>query len=89
MKRKISLWFPVFLAAGFLSGCQKQQPASPESGTETKEMPLPESVSLTVWGAAEDEALLCQIFDSFQEQYRGEADFQIDRKSTRLNSSHP
>ena len=77
MKRKISLWFPVFLAAGFLSGCQKQQPASPESGTETKEMPLPESVSLTVWGAAEDEALLCQIFDSFQEQYRGEADFQI------------
>ncbi|MCI9119973.1 MAG: extracellular solute-binding protein [Oscillibacter sp.] len=37
----------------------------------------PESVSLTVWGAEEDEALLAQIFQSFQAQYQGQARFQI------------
>ena len=36
-----------------------------------------ENVSLTVWGAAEDEELLRQIFASFQSRYAGEAEFRI------------
>ena len=36
-----------------------------------------ERVSLTVWGAEEDEALLEEIFASFQAHYAGQADFQI------------
>ena len=39
--------------------------------------PQRESVALTVWGAEEDEALLEQIFASFQDHYAGQADFQI------------
>ena len=34
-------------------------------------------VELTVWGAEEDEALLQEIFDSFQSHYAGEASFRI------------
>ena len=39
--------------------------------------PAAEPVALTVWGAEEDQALLEQIFDSFQAHYAGQADFQI------------
>ena len=39
--------------------------------------PVRETVSLTVWGAEEDEALLQEIFASFQDHYAGQADFQI------------
>ncbi len=39
--------------------------------------PAQERVSLTVWGAEEDEALLEEIFASFQAHYAGQADFQI------------
>ena len=35
------------------------------------------TVELTVWGAEEDEALLQEIFASFQARYAGEAEFQI------------
>ena len=34
-------------------------------------------VALTVWGAEEDEALLQEIFASFQAHYAGQASFQI------------
>ena len=34
-------------------------------------------VELTVWGAEEDEALLQEIFSSFQSHYAGEASFRI------------
>jgi len=39
--------------------------------------PANETVALTVWGAEEDEALLQEIFSSFQSQYAGQASFQI------------
>lgn len=73
MKRKKYIWFPALLLAVLLSGCQKNssvplaEEQTPDAGT----------VNLTVWGAEEDEALLCQIIDSFQEKYRGQADFNI------------
>ena len=73
MKRNYHLLIPtVFALAAFLSGCGDrdslvQEEQEPDSGT----------VALTVWGAEEDEELLRQIFQGFQEKYRGEAEFLI------------
>ena len=54
-----------------LSACGGQQPSVPDDTPETQ------TVELTVWGAEEDEALLQEIFASFQAQYAGQADFRI------------
>ncbi len=71
MKRN---YFFLLSAMGILlgtSGCHGQEPPvaanSPENPT----------VELTVWGAQEDEALLREIFSSFQHHYEGQADFLI------------
>ena len=56
----------------FLPACGKQAPP-PEEGALEKE-----TVNLVVWGAEEDEALLQEIFSSFQSHYAGEAEFRID-----------
>ena len=53
------------------AACNSRVPAPEES------RPAEERVSLTVWGAEEDEALLEEIFASFQAHYAGQADFQI------------
>ena len=53
-----------------LPACKEQTPS--ESAA-----PGRETVNLTVWGAEEDEALLQEIFASFQSRYDGEADFRI------------
>ena len=45
--------------------------------TADSSQPANETVALTVWGAEEDEALLQEIFSSFQSQYAGQASFQI------------
>ena len=58
-----------------LSACKKA-PAAPESGGSGIE-----TVELTVWGAEEDEALLQEIFSSFQSRYAAEGIFRI--------TSHP
>ncbi len=50
----------------------KNQTQPEEERQETAEV-----VQLTVWGAEEDEALLQQIFDSFQRHYAGQAEFRI------------
>ncbi|MCI9332389.1 MAG: extracellular solute-binding protein [Oscillibacter sp.] len=54
-----------------LAACKDPAPPPESAFTER------ESVELTVWGAAEDEALLQEIFTSFQACYAGEADFSI------------
>ena len=75
MKRNFHLYFPiVFLLAASLSGCGSKGgsvPSEEESASDSG------PVALTVWGAEEDEELLRQIIDSFQEEYQGQADFQI------------
>lgn len=73
MKRKIYIWFPVLFLTVALSGCQRKNPEP----VEKEQPPSLESVDLTVWGAKEDEELLREIIDKFQEQYRGQADFTI------------
>lgn len=37
----------------------------------------PETVALTLWGAAEDEALLQETIRTFEQEYQGQANFQI------------
>lgn len=54
-----------------LAACGSQEPAPLE------QEPASRTVALTVWGAEEDEALLEELFASFQKQYAGQAEFQI------------
>lgn len=74
MKRKC---FRLLLTIGVfcvLTACGKQeQPAEKAEENEVTNQP----VELTVWGAEEDEALLLEIFESFQNHYAGQADFRI------------
>ena len=70
--------FLLVISAGFLfvlAACGGGEPAPAES------QPAEGTVSLTVWGAEEDEALLQEIFASFKAQYAGESDFQITYQS--------
>lgn len=72
MKKKCRSLF--FLAIGglfLLNGCAKQETQMPEEETV-----IP-SIALTVWGSEEDEALLKEIFSTFQDHYRDQANFQI------------
>ena len=62
----LSVWMLTLLA----SCGGRDQPAG-------SSQPANETVALTVWGAEEDEALLQEIFSSFQSQYAGQASFQI------------
>ena len=73
MKRKNALWLPALILALGLSGCSEHN----QTHTEKQQASGPETVELTVWGAAEDEELLGQIIDGFQAEYRGQADFRI------------
>lgn len=54
-----------------LTACGEGKETSPAAGTEI------ETVSLTVWGAEEDEELLQERLDAFRSHYSGEARFQI------------
>ena len=72
MKKRL---FPLLLSIWTLllaAGCgQTAAPPAPDAGAAA------ETVALTVWGAEEDEALLQEIFASFQSHYAGQAVFQI------------
>ena len=71
MKRN---YISLLLAVGSLllcNGCSRQEPLP---AAET----VPEStISLTVWGGEEDEAILKELFSAFQSHYSGQASFQI------------
>ena len=64
----LSILLCLLLAA---SACGGREGPPPEEGGGRG------SVALTVWGAAEDEELLNELFSSFQAQYAGEANIQI------------
>ena len=65
------LILPLCLAVLLLASCANEEaPPEPE---RTDSGP----VELTVWGGEEDEALLEEIFASFQSRYAGEASFHI------------
>lgn len=73
MKIKNKIMFPMLLLTVLLSGCQKNDPVP----LEEVQTPDFDTVNLTVWGAAEDEELLRQIIEKFEEAYSGQADFEI------------
>ena len=72
MKRIHTIFLLALLLSLSLFGCRKETPASAQ-GDPSGAGPI----SLTVWGAAEDEELLGQIFDSFRAEYADQADFVI------------
>ena len=78
MKRKSKIWLPALLSAALLTGCQGESPVTTEESFAEAAVPAADTVNLTVWGAEEDEELLRQIIDGFQEKYQGQADFHID-----------
>ncbi|MCI8660844.1 MAG: extracellular solute-binding protein [Lachnospiraceae bacterium] len=73
MKRKNNRWLPAFLLILCLTGCQKDN----EVSLENQPISNSETITLTVWGAAEDEELLHQIIDGFKTEYKDQADFTI------------
>ena len=73
MKKAPFHLIPLICTFALLVSCGSQPPpATPEKASPEKQ-----AVSLTVWGAEEDEELLQEIFASFRDRYAGEADFQI------------
>lgn len=74
MKKKlVSVLVSVTMLSALLSGCGGKQEESAEStGTGEKQ-----NVSLTLWGAEEDQALLQNLADSFKEQYAEYANLDI------------
>lgn len=75
MKRKKNLWIPaLFLLATLIAGCQNDTiPDEPKAAKPSASS----TVSLTVWGAEEDQELLSQIMEGFEIEYQQEADFEI------------
>ncbi len=75
MKTKSKSYVLFLLSTMLLSGCQQKTAVSMTQPTNST--PVSDTVNLTVWGAEEDEELLRQIFNEFEEEYRGQADFVI------------
>ena len=89
MSKRLGLLFVTIVLAAVLFGCAKarEEGRTADSDTalqngnknvdETKTLQKDKDVELTVWGAEEDEELLRQIIESFKEEYKGQAEFNI------------
>ncbi len=89
MSKKLGMLFVTFVLATVLFGCAKAREEDKTANSDTalqnesknmdeaKTVENDEDVELVVWGAEEDEALLQQITESFQEEYKGQANFDI------------
>ena len=67
MMRRLFLFVLSACLLSLLSACGSQEQLPEDSP------PADETIVLTVWGAEEDEALLQEIFASFQAHYAGQA----------------
>lgn len=76
MKKKlVSVLLSAAMVSTLLAGCGgSSEEASGDSGAASGEK---QNVSLTLWGAEEDQALLQSLIDSFQEEYADAANFDI------------
>lgn len=85
-KRSIACLLTIVLVFAMLAGCG--QSSTSQTGDEVQSTELSETidtaeeipggtVSLTLWGAEEDQELLSQIVESFKAEYAGQADFDI------------
>lgn len=70
MGKRICGLFLSFLCIAAFTGCGRTEETDSESMESQK-------VELVVWGAEEDTELMNQIIQSFQENYQGQADFEI------------
>ncbi len=83
MGKRLGMFFVTIGLAAVMFGCagKKEEgtdlPNGNKSTDEAKTLQENEEVELVVWGAEEDEALLQQIFESFMEEYKGQANFNI------------
>ena len=89
MRKNINALFITAVLAVSLSGCagssgeskaadaDTELQNSADNTDETEILSDNGNVELTIWGAEEDEALLTMIIESFQEEYKGQADFHI------------
>ncbi len=75
MKKNLFRILPLFLLPLLLTACQSS--ANHPAASQEADAPASNTVKLTVWGGEEDEELLSQIFDSFQNEYRKQAEFEI------------
>ncbi|NCE64183.1 extracellular solute-binding protein [Pseudoflavonifractor sp. 524-17] len=71
MMRRLFVFVLSACLLSLLSACEKQEQLPKDTP------PADETIALTVWGAEEDEALLQEIFASFQAHYAGQASFRI------------
>ncbi len=83
MSKRIRIIFAAAALAASLAGCGREREDSttadtePQNNYEAETSPENGDVELVVWGAEEDEALLLQIFESFQEEYEKQANIHI------------
>ena len=76
MRKRICGLFLGILCTAVFTGCGLDGKADLTDQTTFGSSEFPK-VELVVWGAEEDAELMNQIIQSFQENYQGEADFQI------------
>lgn len=80
MSKRFGMFFATTVLAAALFGCsgagEENKAANSDIDAE-KTPPVSKDVELVVWGAEEDEALLQQIFESFQDEYKEQATFNI------------
>lgn len=90
MKRRIcTIWVAVALSIALI-GCRNDSSAGEKtqktvtdqekaagSGKKAEDAQNEGAVSLLVWGGAEDEEILNEMFESFKENYAGQAEFDI------------
>ncbi|MCI8301020.1 MAG: extracellular solute-binding protein [Lachnospiraceae bacterium] len=89
MSKKSGMFLVIILMAAVLYGCagarEEDKIANSDTGlqkgnkniSEEETLQKDKDVELVVWGAEEDEALLQQIIESFEEEYKGQANFNI------------
>ncbi len=89
MSKRIGMFLVTIVMAAVLFGCAGAKEKDKMEHTDTasqrgnknedeaKASEEDKDVELVVWGAEEDEALLQQIIEGFQEEYKGQANFNI------------
>ena len=89
MGKRLSMLFLAIVLANVLSGCSaardEEKIASSNNALQNGSKNIDEEkspqnnkdVELVVWGAEEDETLLRQIIERFEEEYKGQANFNI------------
>lgn len=79
MSKRFGIYFVTAVLTTALFGCGgvREENDIADTDAASQNTSKNKDVELVVWGAEEDEALLQQIFESFQEEYKEQANFNI------------